>query len=111
MLGLGLGLQQLGKSCRMVSADPPREPRLAGNRSDRGAPCDLGEINGPWIIVLDCEPARTGSLAADIMGYRKIINIDHHQGNMFEGALAYVDPTEAATSVMVYRILKSWVSA
>ena len=107
MLGLGLGLQQLGKSCRMVSADPPpANLDWPGIDQIEVLPCGLGEINGPWIIVLDCEPARTGSLAADIMGYRKIINIDHHQGNMFEGALAYVDPTEAATSVMVYRILK-----
>ena len=103
MLGLGLDSSS-SKSCRMVSADPLKNLDWPGIDQIEVLPAlrrDKRTLDHCWTAN---QPH--GLLAADIMGYRKIINIDHHQGNMFEGALAYVDPTEAATSVMVYRILK-----
>ena len=80
MLGLFFGLQQLGKSCRMVSADPPpANLDWPGLDKIEVLSQPLPDEDGPWIVVLDCEPARTGLISQDRAAAGKIINIDHHQ--------------------------------
>lgn len=107
MLGLYFGLQQLGKSCRMVSADPPpTNLDWPGLDQIEVLSHALTAEENHWIVVLDCEPARTGLLSNEIAASGKIINIDHHQGNKFLGQFSYINPDEPATSIMVYRILK-----
>lgn len=107
MLGLYFGLQQLGKSCRMVSADPPpANLDWPGLDKIEVLSQPLPDEDGPWIVVLDCEPARTGLISQDRAAVGKIINIDHHQGNLFQGPYTYINPEEPSTSVMVYRLLR-----
>lgn len=107
MLGLYFGLKQLGKSCRMVSADPiPQNLSWPGLKCIEHIPTDFEPTHDECIIVVDCEPARTGSIAPGIQKGKYLINIDHHRGHRGTGDMVYVDPSEAATSVIVYRILK-----
>jgi len=107
MLGLYLGLQQLGKSCRMVSADPPPAALDWHGLAELEVMPGPLDITDAWVVVLDCEPSRTRLLSEELTASGRIINIDHHQGSRFASGITWVDPDEPATSVMVYRILKA----
>ncbi|NLM39005.1 MAG: bifunctional oligoribonuclease/PAP phosphatase NrnA [Firmicutes bacterium] len=108
MLGLYFGLKQLGKSCRVVSSDPPPENLdWPGLDLIEVLPDGLDNIGDAWIIVLDCEPSRTGILSVTLQQSDRIINIDHHRGNAYRNPTTHINSTEAATAVMVYRLLKS----
>jgi phosphoesterase RecJ-like protein len=80
-----------------------------------GLPDRFSWLNLPWpvvshlpknldqcIVVLDCADLdRLGEdLAARIKG-RKLINIDHHTGNSFFGALNWVDPGLSSVGEMI----------
>lgn len=106
MLGLYFGLSKMGKQCRMVSGDP-----LPTNLSWPGLPLieylpEGFEPKESCVVVLDCEPHRTGSLAPGVQKAKCLVNIDHHQRERGQGDLVYVEPSEAATSVIAYRILQ-----
>ena len=106
MLGLYFGLKQIGKKCRMVSGDPvPRNLTWPGLEYIEHIPNGF-EPAQECIIVVDCEPARTGSIAPGVQKAKCLFNIDHHRGSRGSGHVVYVDPAEAATSVIIYRILK-----
>ncbi len=106
MLGLFFGLSKLGKGCRLISADP-LPPYLSWSGLDQveqlGAEFAPGEST---VIVVDCEPQRTGSVSSGVLQAKSLINIDHHQRERGLGDLVYVEPAEAATSIIVYRILR-----
>ena len=79
MLGLFFGLRKLGKSCRLVSADP-LPPYLTWPGLDQVEL--LGEEFHPGestVIVVDCEPSRTGKIAAGVLQAKRLVNIDHHE--------------------------------
>ena len=106
MLGLFFGLRKLGKSCRLVSADP-LPPYLTWPGLDQVEL--LGEEFHPGestVIVVDCEPSRTGKIAAGELQAKRLVNIDHHERGRGVGQLVYVEPAEAATSVIIYRLLQ-----
>lgn len=106
ILSLYHGLTKLGKKCRMVSGDPvPQDLSWPGLKLIEHIPqgFDPGESN---IVVLDCEPHRTGSIAAGVQNAKYLVNIDHHQRGRGVGDLVYVNSAEAANSVIVYRILR-----
>lgn len=106
MLGLYFGLGKLGKHCRIVSADPI-SPYLSWPGLDKIEFC--GEEFHPGesiVVVVDCEPRRTGAIADGVQKAKLLVNIDHHQRGRGVGDVVYVEPSEAATSVIVYRILK-----
>ena len=106
MLGLFFGLRKLGKSCRLVSADP-LPPYLTWPGLDQVEL--LGEEFHPGestVIVVDCEPSRTGKIAAGVLQAKRLVNIDHHERGRGVGQLVYVEPAEAATSVIIYRLLQ-----
>lgn len=58
------------------------------------------------VIVLDCEPKRTGRLAQGVLAAKRLVNIDHHRRGRGRGDIVYVDHEEAATCVIVYRLLR-----
>ncbi|NLM40819.1 MAG: bifunctional oligoribonuclease/PAP phosphatase NrnA [Firmicutes bacterium] len=106
MLGLYFGLSKLGKRCRLVSADP-LPPYLTWPGLENIEFC--GEEFTPGdscVLVVDCEPQRTGTIAQGVLQAKELVNIDHHQRGRGVGDLVYVDPSEAATSVIIYRLLK-----
>lgn len=105
MLGLYFGLRRLGKKCRLVSGDPPLD-----NLSWPGLELIEYIPNGfhpgeSCVIVLDCEPERTGRLARGVLAAKRLVNIDHHRRGRGRGDIVYVDHEEAATCVIVYRLL------
>ncbi len=105
MLGLYFALRGLGKKCRLVSGDPP-----LANLSWPGLELIEHIPNGfqpgeSCVIVLDCEPERTGNLAQGVLAAKRLVNIDHHRRGRGRGDMVYVDPEEAATCVIIYRLL------
>lgn len=106
MLGLYFGLTALGKKCRMVSADPiPTDLSWPGLDIIEHIPVEF-DAKESCVVVLDCEPQRTGTIAPGVLKAKCLINIDHHQRERGIGNVVYVDPAEAATSLIVYRILR-----
>src|SRR5690554_8117093 len=72
MLGLFFGLRKLGKSCRLVSADP-LPPYLTWPGLDQVEL--LGEEFHPGestVIVVDCEPSRTGKIARGVLRAKRL---------------------------------------
>jgi phosphoesterase RecJ-like protein len=105
MLGLYFGLTQLGKTCRVVSADPvPGDLSWPGLELIEHVPVGFTAGNS-CVIVLDCEPDRTGSISEGVKKAGRLVNIDHHQRGRGMGDIVYVEPSEAATCTIVYRIL------
>lgn len=105
MLGLYFGLSKLGKHCRLVSADPiPPYLSWPGLEKVEVISEDF-QAGTSCVIVVDCEPARTGSINAGVQAAKSLINIDHHLRDRGLGDVVYVDPSEAATSVIIYRLL------
>ncbi|NLJ81264.1 MAG: bifunctional oligoribonuclease/PAP phosphatase NrnA [Firmicutes bacterium] len=105
MLGLYFGLKKMGKTCRLVSADPiPPYLSWPGLEQIEHIPTDF-DPGDSCVIVLDCEPQRTGSIASKVQKAECLINIDHHERGRGIGQIVYVDPGAAATSVIVYRLL------
>lgn len=105
MLGLYFGLRKLGKTCRLVSADPvPLNLSWPGLDAIEHIP--VGFIPGnSCVIVVDCEPNRTGSISDGVLGAQRLVNIDHHERGRGLGDVVYVEPAEAATSVIIFRVL------
>ncbi|NMB02662.1 MAG: bifunctional oligoribonuclease/PAP phosphatase NrnA [Firmicutes bacterium] len=105
MLGLYFGLTKLGKRCRVVSADPlPAYLSWPGLEVIEYIPQDFTPGDS-CVIVVDCEPQRTGGISDGVQKAKCLVNIDHHQRGRGLGDVVYVEPREAATSIIVYRIL------
>ena len=103
-LAVAQGLEQLGKSVRVVSADPP--PSNYADLPGVEALAVTGQLDpgdSQAVIVLECNNlVRTGvSGLADLT----VINIDHHPGNEEFGRYNWLDPTAAAVGEMVYLLL------
>lgn len=102
-LALAFALRHLGKSVRVVNHDPPPEPLLAFpgvadiERADRVE----GEFDAAF--VLECGDVTRPGLAG-LERYR-LINIDHHPGNGFYGAINWFDPEFAACGEMVMDVI------
>src|SRR5690554_6857940 len=104
MLGLYHGLKQLGKKCQMISGDPiPDSLSWAGISEIL---VEVDDVEFDTIVVLDCEPDRTGTVAPMLARAKVLMNIDHHQKNPGHGQYSYIDTDEAATAVMVYNVLE-----
>lgn len=103
MLGLYHGLRLLGKQCKMMASDP-----IPSNISWPGVedvlPFDP-EVSFNAVVILDCDPHRTGSLVELGLNAALSFNVDHHQGNPGICTYNYLDPSEPAASTMVYNIL------
>ncbi len=104
-LGLAISLTKMGKEVSVINSDPVPEflrflPGVAmvirGERIER--PSDL-------LIVVDCEPGRTGLKELEKAPVGKILNIDHHITNPRAADINWVDPEAAAAGEMVYDLL------
>jgi phosphoesterase RecJ-like protein len=105
MLGLYFGLTGLGKTCRVVSADRvPSDLSWPGLDLVEHIPEGF-EPGESCVIVVDCEPDRTGSISEGVKSAKRLVNIDHHQRGRGIGDIVYVEPSEAATCMIIYRLL------
>ena len=106
MLGLYLGLKQLGKRCRVVTSDPIPSSLVWPHIDEIEGHSSIEDWDFRALIVLDCEITRTGSLKDFVTTIPVIFNVDHHPGNSQHADYKYHDSTEPATASMVYKILK-----
>lgn len=109
-LALRHGLQALGKNAQVYLADkvPSVVQFLPGSgeiiilgRGSRNMPVSASD--GEVLVVLDCEPERTGGIIPEIPV--TMVNIDHHRSNRTAGALIRVVPDAAATGELVAELL------
>jgi bifunctional oligoribonuclease and PAP phosphatase NrnA len=105
MLGLGLALQETGKTVQMVLGDgvPSSERHLTGSDQVRHKP--EGEFD--LIIVVDCSDLdRVGET---LNGYGKPDwNIDHHITNLNFGRLNLIQADAASTAEMLAELIPAW---
>ncbi len=94
---------RLGIPAELVAADalPPFLAGLPGADAVRRRP----ELEPGLAVVVDGPPSRTGAVARECgpwLAEATIVNIDHHVSNDgAESAMAWIDPTAAATCEMV----------
>jgi bifunctional oligoribonuclease and PAP phosphatase NrnA len=107
LLGLMLGLEQLGKEVRAVSPDgvPDLYQFLpAWERLGSGSPDGPGQ----WELAvgLDADGShRLGAAEAAVLRAPVVIDIDHHTGSHRYGQVQLIDPAAAATGELVYHLL------
>lgn len=120
LLGLGLALQQAGKSVRMVLADPvPANFRhLEGSRQihRRASAQDIQQAG--LVVVVDCsdlqrvggvaEQGAEGETPAILNGRTPDLVIDHHITNLRFGRHNLVLPEVVATAAIITRHLADW---
>ena len=104
-VALAAALRALGKEVRIVDCDPP-QPSLLPFPGVDGIEIASG-VDGTFdaVIVVECpDLARTG-----VSGLEPnfIINIDHHPGNAFYGAVNWFDQGAAACGEMVFDVIRA----
>ncbi len=103
-LALAEALDQLGKTVRVVNADPA--PELYGFLPNLSRIEILGAVEPTEldaVIILECGTlARTG--VTGLEGYQ-VVNIDHHAGNAMFGAINWHDATACACAELVFELI------
>jgi bifunctional oligoribonuclease and PAP phosphatase NrnA len=104
-LALLLALEKQGKTAVAHNLDPVPEiyrflPHAGRIKTGRA-------IEGRFdaCVVLDAEPSRTGLFDAAVPA-EQLINIDHHITNTADWPIVWLDPSAAATGVMIYKLLR-----
>ena len=105
LLGLGLALQESGRSVQMVLADgtPSAFGHLVG--ADRISAAIRPDFD--VFIALDCAESMDAGNAAAQLGPPNI-NVDHHASNPGFGTLNLVDSSQVSTSAVIARHMSSW---
>src|SRR4051794_28496984 len=103
LLGLLLGLEQLGKEALAVSPDGvPSAYRFLPSWARV-----VSSAAGEWdlAIGLDADGSdRLGAAEAVVAAQRRVLDVDHHTGEPY-GDVRLVDSTAAATGELVYELL------
>lgn len=102
MLALYQILKQAGKKVVMMSSDPV--PDFPWPNIEQIQPFSDQYFEN--VIILDCEPDRTGKITSIIGRAKTTFNIDHHQGNAGLCDYNYIDPEQAATCMIIYQFAK-----
>ncbi len=110
MLALSWGLGRLGKAARIVLSDPV--PYACQFLSGADGILSVSEYENQHdsapeaAIILDCgELERIGDVKGLLGHDTVLLNIDHHLQNAGFARHVWVDPGEAATGQMIYRLL------
>ncbi len=103
-LALMLALEKAGKKTVAHNIDPLPEIYRFLPSSDRIRTGNRIEGRYDGVVVLDCEPSRTGLFDNGVPA-ETCINIDHHVTNAGEWPLMWLAPDAAATGEMVYEII------
>lgn len=105
LIGLQLGLKQLGKEVRAVSPDGvPAAYRFLPGWEDVS-----NTVKGSFelAIGLDADGSdRLGPAESALLAQPLVIDLDHHTGPDPFGHIQVVDPTAAATGELVYELLR-----
>jgi bifunctional oligoribonuclease and PAP phosphatase NrnA len=107
LLGMYLGLREMGKEVRALSAAsvPDTYDFLPGKMSIVAKVEDVG-FSPQWILALDT--ATVERISGDIKELRnraRLINVDHHPTNPAYGDLNFVESQATSTAEIVYGLL------
>lgn len=105
LLGLGLALQQTGKSVQMVLVDGVSASFRYLEGSELIVRAPAGEQD--TFITVDCADFKRVGKAFENFG-QPDINIDHHKTNEMFGKLNLIEPEEVATSAILANHLPEW---
>jgi len=103
MLAMYQYLTSIGKRAWMMSADPI--PNYPWPNIDRILP--VQELDFQAVVIVDCEPERTGRLLPLVEKAEVTINIDHHKGNPGSCTYNYIDTSQAATCMILYQLFQT----
>lgn len=104
-MAMAFALRRLGKTVRVVSADPAPAALLEFPGVDDIAIVEAVEDPGDAVIVMESgDLSRTGVTGLD-RGF--VINIDHHVGNTMYGDVNWVDLSAAACGEMVFELVRA----
>jgi phosphoesterase RecJ-like protein len=105
LLGLGLALQEAGKTVQMVLVDgvPSSERHLPGSEQI----CNKPEGNFDLTVVLDCSELTRVGEALNEYGAPDW-NIDHHITNLNFARINLVRPEAASTAEMLAELIPAW---
>jgi phosphoesterase RecJ-like protein len=105
LLGLGLALQNAGKSVQMVLVDgaSPTFQHLEGSQQIVREPANDYDT----FITVDCADFRRVGKVFESFGPPDI-NIDHHKTNEKFGKLNLIEPDEVATAAILANHLSAW---
>ena len=105
LIGLGLALQNAGKSVQMVLSDgvPPNFRFLEGSEQVRTEP--EGEFD--TFITVDCADVKRIGKVYESHGSPDI-NIDHHITNQRFGTINLIEGKEVATATILAKYLPAW---
>jgi len=106
LLGLALALEKMGKKVARLCPDavPDNYSFLPGAEL---LSAELPRWESALLVAVDCDGLnRTGPLAASLARIPHIIDLDHHATEKAFGEVQGVDPTAAASAVLVYRLIE-----
>lgn len=110
-IALYIMLQNIGKECDMICADPvPNDMKFLphSHKFKRDFRLDDYDL---FIITDTADPKLTGFSDSHPELFDKsvnVINIDHHISNINYGIVNIVKPKSATATMVVYKLLKSW---
>ena len=102
---MAFALRQLGKDVRVVSSDMPAPPLLAQPGVGGIIVTDRVDDPGDAVIVMECGDLKRTGVAGLDAGF--VINVDHHPGNTFYGAMNWIDESAAACGEMVFQLVEA----
>ena len=103
-LAMAFALDALGKTVRIVNADPAPEHYQDFPGMDRIEIATQVSADVDAVIVMECSDlSRTG--VSGLEG-EYLINIDHHAGNKLYGVLNWHDESAAACGEMVFDVIR-----
>lgn len=101
MLAMYHLLTSFGKQAWMMCDDPI--PNYSWPNIDQIL--HTKDVDFENVIVLDCEPERTGKLIKCIDRAKLTFNIDHHKGNTGNCDFNLIDTNQAATCMIIYNLI------
>jgi bifunctional oligoribonuclease and PAP phosphatase NrnA len=112
MLGLGLGLEKLGKEVVFYNKDGV--PELLGflPQSDRIGK-SINEIEGEFDIAFALDCTGTNRAGEEFEKFlesgrcRRVVIVDHHQTNNSSADHHLLDPASSSTGIIIYSLLKA----
>lgn len=105
-LALALALRAEGKEVSVWNQDPAPSKLKFLDPEGLLTPPRPGEAFDSVVATDVATPERLGAVEACITGRRVFINIDHHASNTRFGDLNWVQPREASTGELIYKLLR-----
>ncbi|MFL6280502.1 MAG: DHH family phosphoesterase [Vicinamibacterales bacterium] len=103
-LAMAFALDALGKSVRIVNADPAPDHYQDFPGMERIEIATRASLDVEAVIVMECSDLSRAGIAG--LEGEFLINIDHHAGNRLYGAVNWHDESAAACGEMVFDVIR-----